>query len=820
MALRSFGSFGELREGLTPRPVEASAEREMARVAATLRADDPRAAAKTCRTVVYDWLRSRIGEGLPPEAARHHSFLLDRDGLACEGLRVGNADTDHWAVRLVRAEPPGSGRRWITELGVRETAGKLPAFRLRRLLPLERQNAELAPKVPEVVAHLASLLALEQDGAPISGDPWLVDSEAAAERLGERLADPDRESPVIVLSVPERAEDPRRPLLAPAPLARDTAGLAAVVVLPAHFTWNLTHRFGKRLAVYRGAIRVYLPGFPDDANERRHRLIMGDWLEEPGAEGRFRAEILRRVAEWSVRHPLEWSFAAVREMERRAVGARQPEPAAPSEAEPVREPETAAAPPAAAPAPAPAPSAREPIPDPRREPAAPGGTPAAPRVPTAASPAVPAPGSATPPAAVREAPESGLPPQLAPAPPTRPDDRARFPPPSPRSRPCQLRRSAQRRHRQCRSSPHRLRRPPARPAGTAPLPGDGRAGLPPRPQPETPASPAAASATAPAPGSEAPMKPAPGPAPTPAEVPAAVAPAPEAETVPPVSTAPAAVPAPAPAPGLVQRLLQTVFAWIGRPAREESARAALRRENEELKQRIAQHELAAETSLRTLMKLRKENEDYLREWEKADQRAEATEKTEAEAGLRAEEAEEQAEESEERAEEAEAERDRAVAEVQRLSEQLRARGVDPHGEKPLPADWHEFADWCQSELNGRLTLLPAARRRLKRARFADVRLAARCLRWLAGEYRDGRMRGKGGHATRHQVERGVHNIPAGGDAFSVKRRGRHHRVDWHIKNGGTTRDPARCLRIYYFWDPATNEVVVAAMPAHIRSDSS
>ena len=36
---------------------------------------------------------------------------------------------------------------------------------------------------------------------------------------------------------------------------------------------------------------------------------------------------------------------------------------------------------------------------------------------------------------------------------------------------------------------------------------------------------------------------------------------------------------------------------------------------------------------------------------------------------------------------------------------------------------------------------------------------------------------------------------------------------WHIKNGGT-RDPRRCLRIYYFWDATTQQVVIADMPAH------
>ncbi len=46
-------------------------------------------------------------------------------------------------------------------------------------------------------------------------------------------------------------------------------------------------------------------------------------------------------------------------------------------------------------------------------------------------------------------------------------------------------------------------------------------------------------------------------------------------------------------------------------------------------------------------------------------------------------------------------------------------------------------------------------------------------------------------------------------------KGKRVEVEWHVKNGGNTTDPTRCLRIYYFWDDAEERVVIASMPDHI-----
>ena len=194
---------------------------------------------------------------------------------------------------------------------------------------------------------------------------------------------------------------------------------------------------------------------------------------------------------------------------------------------------------------------------------------------------------------------------------------------------------------------------------------------------------------------------------------------------------------------------------------------------------------------------------------------EALEKQRAQAELNAK----LAEDEEERAKAAEALLRKANARVQQLDSLLKERGQDPDADLVPPTQWEELADWCDEKLAGRVVLAPAARRGLKKAEFADVALAGRCLIWLATTCRDRRLNG-GGSLANVTLEAGIENAPCGGDTFRFDFHGRRLDADWHIKNGGNTRDPALCLRIYYAWDEATQQIVVAEMPAHRRTGAT
>ena len=86
----------------------------------------------------------------------------------------------------------------------------------------------------------------------------------------------------------------------------------------------------------------------------------------------------------------------------------------------------------------------------------------------------------------------------------------------------------------------------------------------------------------------------------------------------------------------------------------------------------------------------------------------------------------------------------------------------------------------------------------------------------ANDFRDSRP-GRKPADRRPTMEGGVHDARCGGDAVSVEWRGKSRRMDRHLRSGGSTHDPRRCLRICYFRDSARNQAVVASMPAHLRT---
>lgn len=178
----------------------------------------------------------------------------------------------------------------------------------------------------------------------------------------------------------------------------------------------------------------------------------------------------------------------------------------------------------------------------------------------------------------------------------------------------------------------------------------------------------------------------------------------------------------------------------------------------------------------------------------------------------------EADNAEERAQAAEAQHRASSQYIQHLQQQLSARGE--LSEDPLPTDWSQFSSWCDTSLAGRVCLAPAARRNVRAPLFEDVAVAARCVNWLATSYREGRINGSTGDFVDFPIENGIRNAACGGDEFDFMWEGRRYTADWHVKNGGNTRDPRACLRIYYTWDEDSQQVIIADLPAHKTTSAS
>ncbi|MEM8557887.1 MAG: hypothetical protein AAGG50_08685 [Bacteroidota bacterium] len=147
--------------------------------------------------------------------------------------------------------------------------------------------------------------------------------------------------------------------------------------------------------------------------------------------------------------------------------------------------------------------------------------------------------------------------------------------------------------------------------------------------------------------------------------------------------------------------------------------------------------------------------------------------------------------------------------------QARQAGTETRPEplEELPTAWADLLDWVEASFADRLHFTPGARKMSRNPEYEDVEAVARALRWLATEAYQRRVEG-GGSLRDATVEPGVRNSLCGGDEYRTAWRGRTHMVDWHIKNGGNTRDPKRCLRIYYFWEPDEACFVIDHLPAH------
>jgi hypothetical protein len=157
--------------------------------------------------------------------------------------------------------------------------------------------------------------------------------------------------------------------------------------------------------------------------------------------------------------------------------------------------------------------------------------------------------------------------------------------------------------------------------------------------------------------------------------------------------------------------------------------------------------------------------------------------------------------------------------VRKLQDALAKGGETPTAEPPLPLEWGDFVDWLDQTYPDRVLLTPSARRMLKSPEYENVELVARSIAWLATEHHETRVNG-GGSLRDVTVENGIINASCGGDTYPTDWKGRRYNVDWHIKTNGNSRDPKRCLRIYYFWEAETQQTIIDHMPSHRKTGMS
>lgn len=191
---------------------------------------------------------------------------------------------------------------------------------------------------------------------------------------------------------------------------------------------------------------------------------------------------------------------------------------------------------------------------------------------------------------------------------------------------------------------------------------------------------------------------------------------------------------------------------------------------------------------------------------------------------------------------AENERDQAVAESQQfkaqywrlqhrvkaLEEELKKAGRSTQPE--IPDNLNEFEKWCDENLSGFVEVHNRAFRGAKDSLYRDPSLIFKALLLLRDYYVPMRQRQEGEEYLKEKFEKecqtlGIMEAPSidkvrkgeEGDAYHVKYLGETRFLDRHLKNKGSTRNPSRCFRLYFFWDDENGQVVVGWLPSHLST---
>ena len=191
---------------------------------------------------------------------------------------------------------------------------------------------------------------------------------------------------------------------------------------------------------------------------------------------------------------------------------------------------------------------------------------------------------------------------------------------------------------------------------------------------------------------------------------------------------------------------------------------------------------------------------------------------------------------------AEEERDQAREESQQFKAQclhLRHRiktmekelkNVGRFTQPEIPDNLDNFEKWCDENLSGFVEVHNRAFRAVKGSLYGDTSLIFKALLVLRDYYVPMRQRQEREEHLKEKFGKecqklGIMEAPSidkvrkgeEGDAYYVKYLGENRFLDRHLKNKGSSRDPSRCFRLYFFWDDENGQVVVGWLPSHLST---
>ena len=291
--------FGEALRPLAARLPRVVREYEILRVIGTLPGPNVEKSAELARNEVLKWAQRRSGGRLPPEAWRCEQFEYFSGGRNSSCVRIKNDKADVWAIRADDPDKTVAERVWTTEVLVGLTQGDQPQFSARLLVSTPEIGLDIEPHTPGLIQQVSGQCGLTRGGYGIRSAAWLIESDDETERLVDMLVDQNRALPVVVVTIPDRSVNDGT-FLDFTILSRAVLGIGHVAVVPQVNTWLLTEAFGKQRSVFGGAVRVYMPGFSEDANPYAHKLFVAEQIATPDGANRCSKWIRSSLASASV----------------------------------------------------------------------------------------------------------------------------------------------------------------------------------------------------------------------------------------------------------------------------------------------------------------------------------------------------------------------------------------------------------------------------------------------------------------------------------------------------------------------------------------
>jgi hypothetical protein len=303
---------------LTPLPVWVDARRAAIRPVSRVSFElSDTTAFEQSIVLALRWMEPRARVRLPADAWGGQAFdVTDILGAnPAKAVRIDASDGVVWAARLDFPDP-NYPRTWVSEFFSEKRRGALARFGAQLTCVVRGECPPYETTRPNVVRDIIETLSAEADGWALSETATKLDNSDISS-FESLLYEPSRRLPIVAIS---ESED-RTIQIEPDSLAKKIAGAAHIVHLSVEDSWALTRALGRRMSVFNGAVRLYLPGL-SEANEDPYehplwlkgndgsdelvrnvaaRVLPSAFLRSSGPEDFLRFSVLRDVA---TRHAL------------------------------------------------------------------------------------------------------------------------------------------------------------------------------------------------------------------------------------------------------------------------------------------------------------------------------------------------------------------------------------------------------------------------------------------------------------------------------------------------------------------------------------